>query len=115
MSRGLGALQREIKDFIRLCWKHGDGPVTFSDIRLATEPTPTPSDVRSMKRALKNLVDREEVFIVGGLGGPLDPYHYMAFEDLMASNRVKDVFRIRGIAAGMREMSVYNSIYGRRS
>jgi hypothetical protein len=75
MSRGLGALQREIK--LRL--DRGFqlfGPLRFVDIRgvftieaggkpeLGDRPDPTRE--RSLKRALKGLVDRGDVVIVAG-------------------------------------------------
>jgi hypothetical protein len=86
MTRGLGSLQLEIIDLLRTAEEDDYGPVTFGVIRFfflyravgeefAKYHLP-PTHVRSIKRALKTLVDRGEVRIVGGKGGQLDPYQY---------------------------------------
>ena len=83
MTRGLGSLQREIIELLR---ETGGQPISFSRIRFCFlylavgDEYPKyhlpPSHLRSLKRALKTLVDRGEVRIVSGKGGQLDPYHY---------------------------------------
>ena len=78
MSRGLGALQREIKRMLDLV----NEQMRFADIRSAfimmrggdlEQDILTPAFERSLKRALKGLIDREDVLIVHGKGGPGDP------------------------------------------
>jgi hypothetical protein len=86
MSRSLGGLQRVIKG---LLLEH-NGPLQFGQIRtqlVLTEKINFTSETlrtrdRSLKRALKELVDRGEVLIVGGKGGPSDPYRYVAIESM---------------------------------
>ena len=87
MSRGLGAWQRLIKQVLT-----GFGSLPWADIRDMIrvkaghqEISPRqfakklhPDIERSMKRALKGLVDRREVMIVGGKGRSGDPYRYAA-------------------------------------
>ena len=89
MSRGLGKLQVEIKDVLARAAKHQMGALRFADIRavlVINRGGKTPDDVldpfeeRSAKRALKGLVDRGDVLIVGGKGGQLDPFRYVTVE-----------------------------------
>jgi hypothetical protein len=117
MSRGLGSLQRQIKSICRDYAKDEDA-VSFSGIRSAILRKPKPSAVRSLKRALKTLVDRGEVLIVAGMGGPVDPYYYMTFEDLIAyelkhGERVRDKTHAREIAEHWRKDNVFKSLYPR--
>jgi hypothetical protein len=83
MSRSLGGLQRIIQ---ALLLEH-NGPLQYGQIRtqlVLTKISFTSETLRTrdrlLKRALKGLVDRGEVIIVGGKGGPSDPYRYVAIE-----------------------------------
>lgn len=99
MSRGLGSLQRDIKNIFQYCADDGIGALTFADIRavalhregVSREDLKNyrfkPAFERSMKRALKTLVDRREVVIVGGKGGQLDPYRYTTLKAIWAPKR----------------------------
>jgi hypothetical protein len=88
MSRGLGELQREIKDALAFLWNNKQ-PTRFANIRtvlLACHggekgDTMEPTYERSMRRALKGLLDRGDVVIFDGKGGPGDPHWYANIED----------------------------------
>jgi hypothetical protein len=94
MSRGLGELQRSIKDFLIRAQEYNAGGkpvvVTFADIRVMTlaghcgadyaKYKMLPTFERSLKRALKTLVDRGEVVVVKGKGRAGDPYLYCITE-----------------------------------
>ena len=91
MSKGIGELQRTIFERVRILERISSGaPVTWPLIRstliaMAAKPKTaaeiknyrlTESYERSAKRALRGLVDRGYLEIVGGNGGPADPFHY---------------------------------------
>jgi hypothetical protein len=90
MSRGLGDLQREIKRMLTVAVDTHEAVMSFTDIRACFivkhggDPENgdrlTPTHERSLKRALKGLVDRGDVLIVSGEGGPGDPYRYVTVE-----------------------------------
>jgi hypothetical protein len=44
-----------------------------------------PSTNDSLKRALKGLLDRGDVLVASGAGGPDAPYHYVAVETVAAA------------------------------
>lgn len=77
MSRGLGALQREIKAVLDRSFDLGTGALLFSALRAAfvikaggrPEQGDTLSEARerSLKRALKGLVDRGDVITHGAV------------------------------------------------
>jgi hypothetical protein len=77
MSRGLGALQREIKAVLDRSFDLGTGALPFSSLRAVfvinaggrPEQGDTLSDARerSLKRALKGLVDRGDVITHGAV------------------------------------------------
>lgn len=113
MSRGLGALQRRIKTMLRL------GPLRFADMRtvLLIERQHDaalfgevidklrPARERSLRRALKGLVDRGDVLIAGA-GGPSDPRRYMTvecFATITKGEQVKDSAEAKQIVADMGE------------
>jgi hypothetical protein len=89
MSRGLGALQRDIKGLLARTVGLVR-PLRFADLRglfivhYGGDPKRgdklTPTQERSLKRALKGLVDRGDVLIVSGSGGQRDPHRYMTVE-----------------------------------
>jgi hypothetical protein len=91
MSRGLGELQREIKDALTFLWNK-KLPTRFADVRIyfvirhggEEDDTLEPTYERSMRRALKGLLDRGDVVIIGGKGGPGDPHQYANVEDFAA-------------------------------
>jgi len=77
MSRGLGALQREIKAVLDRSFDLGTGALPFSDLRsvfvVNAGGRPEQGDTlpeareRSLKRALKGLVDRGDVITHGAV------------------------------------------------
>src|SRR5262245_5644449 len=88
MSRGLGKLQHSIKLMIWAAEDYGARGIRFADIRNAIEldrDKLRPTHERSLKRAMKTLVDRGDVLISGGNGRPGDPYRYVTVE-AMASH-----------------------------
>ena len=109
MSRGLGALQREIKRMLDLV----NEQMRFADIRSAfimmrggdLEQDLTPAFERSLKRALKGLIDREDVLIVHGKGGPGDPRSYTTVECFASSTgeKVKDTAHAKPIIAELHD------------
>jgi hypothetical protein len=89
MSRGIGKLQRHIKAYLQSSYAAGSGPRTFAHFcrHLMSQERSTrldPTYLRSIKRGLKSLVNRGDIIIVKGVGGPIDPYHYSTFEDFVA-------------------------------
>ncbi len=96
MSRGLGTLQRDIKGVLDSAWEHFGRPLRFAELRgvfivkgggnpdKGDELPPTRE--RSLKRALKSLVDRGDVVIIGGSGGQRDPHRYVTVECVVAAS-----------------------------
>jgi hypothetical protein len=90
MSRGLGALQRQVKEVLDRALDIGSGALPFVRLRdfFVIEHGGRPEDgdrlseaqERSLKRVLKGLVDRGDVLIVGGNGGRRDPRRYVTVE-----------------------------------
>jgi hypothetical protein len=109
MSRGLGALQREIKRVLDIVFEHDQIAMRFADIRSAfvmmhggnpEQDVLTPTLERSLKRALKGLVDRGDVLIVRGEGGPGDPRSYTTVESFASAadgEKVKDTAHAKQI------------------
>jgi hypothetical protein len=61
---------------------------------------------RSLKRALKGLVDRGDVLVLGGKGGPGDPRHYVTVETFASkaeSKKVTDTSYAKQLVAEMAE------------
>jgi len=91
MSRGLGELQREIKDALTILWNHKQ-PTRFAEIRWCLlvrhggeeGDTLEPTLERSMRRALTGLLDRGDVVIVGGRGTSGSPREFANVEDFAA-------------------------------
>jgi hypothetical protein len=88
MSRGLGELPREIKDALTFLWNHKQ-TTQFANIRAVVlirhggegGDTMESTYERSMRRALKGLLDGGDVVIFDGKGGPGDPHRYANVED----------------------------------
>ena len=102
MSRSLGGLQRVIQAVLL---EH-NGPLQYGQIRTQLVLTKINftsklrTRDRSLKRALKWLVDRGEVIIVGGKGGPSEPYRYVAIESIASTfkgEKVTDIAEAKKI------------------
>jgi hypothetical protein len=106
MSRGLGQLQVEIKHMLARGFEVY-GPLRFADIRAVmviehggnpeNGDKMRPSVERSLKRALKGLVDRGDVLIITGKGGPGDPRRYVTVESF-AGIALGDASKVRDTA-----------------
>jgi hypothetical protein len=115
MSRGLGALQREIKRVLDVVFEHEQWAMRFADIRSAfvvmrggnpEQDVLTPTLERSLKRALKGLIDRGDVLIVAGKGGPGDPRRYATIECFATAahgKKVKDTAHAKQIIAELHD------------
>jgi hypothetical protein len=94
--------------FIRSCFiaKHGGNPENGDCL--------TPTHERSLKRALKALVDRGDVLIVGGAGGPGDPYRYTTVESFAGvahgKKKVKDTAHAKQIVAELNDVATKSII-----
>jgi hypothetical protein len=106
MSHGLGALQREIKRVLTKAFELGMGPLRWTHIRgvfivkAGGRDKLEPTRERSIKRALKSLVDSRDVLIIGGKGGPGDPHRYVTAECFAGSTgEVKDTAHAKKIVA----------------
>ncbi len=89
MSRGLGKLQLEIKRILQQAWDRDIGTLSFAMIRgvfvMSAGGNPETDKIqlyfeRSLKRSLKTLVDRGDVLIIHGKGGPKSPFTYTTVE-----------------------------------
>jgi hypothetical protein len=107
MSRGLGTLQREIKEILDRAVDHKI-PGTFAVLRgvhsmnLGGGPEDrSEAQERSLKRALKGLVDRGDVVIVTGAGRSGSPYVYATVEKLASffCDEVKDTAHAKQVYA----------------
>jgi ribosomal protein S28E/S33 len=110
MSRGLGGLQRDVKQMLDRA-SQIVGPIRFADIRAlfvvhyGAKPGQGDklkhSHERSLKRALKGLVDRGDVVIVSGHGGQVDPHRYVTVERFAAATgeEIKDTAHAKQIVA----------------
>ncbi len=114
MPRGLGKQHRHDKDMLHRAFDAKIGALTFAHIRgveimnLGGDPERdklNPSHERSLKRALKRLVDRGDVLIAGGKGGVADPYRYITIEAFagVAEGRKVDTAEARKIVAELSE------------
>jgi hypothetical protein len=111
MSRGLGHLQREIKRVLDVAYKAEWPPLRFADLRAIfvindggrpeRGDTLEPTQERALKCALKTLVDRRDVLIIGGKGGVRDPYRYVTVESFAAATgeTIKDNAHAKEIVA----------------
>jgi hypothetical protein len=112
MSRGLGNLQRDIKQMLDRAFD-AVGPLRFADIRalfiVHYGGKPDQGDKlrhsreRSLKRALKGLADRGEILIASGSGGPGDPRRYITVDRLAAAatGKIKDTAHAKRVVAGI--------------
>jgi hypothetical protein len=118
MSRGLGKLQVVIKEVLTRAFQADAGPLRFTDLRavmvIEHGGNPEhgdklrPSVERSLKRALKTLVDRGDVLIFGGEGGVGDPYRYITVESfagtaLGGQDKVKDTAHAKSVLAKLQD------------
>jgi hypothetical protein len=113
MSRGLGKQQLELKCMLRRASDIGVVSLRFADMRSAMvikyggDPKNDKlrlSVERSLKRALKGLVDRGDVLVIHGNGGQRDPYHYVTVENFAAAGlsgkeKLRDTAHAKQIAA----------------
>ena len=85
MSRGPGRQQRNIRHILQHCHDQELGNPSFAVMRriyiegIGGNPQTdrlNQNVERALKRALKSLVDKGEVVILGGRGGQRDPYRY---------------------------------------
>jgi hypothetical protein len=109
VSRGLGSLQRDIKEVLA---KTVDdcGPLGIDDLRQwliaraggGREDALRPARERSLRRAIKGLVDRGEI-LASGNGGPGDPRRYTTVECFASATgeTVKDTAHAKAIVAEM--------------
>jgi hypothetical protein len=110
----LGKLQREIKRALTVVYDNDYGVMCFADIRNwfviryggnpDTDKLP-PTHERSLKRALKGLIDKDEVLIFDGKGGPGDPRRYITVECFAAATgkKVKDTAHAKEIVAELQD------------
>jgi hypothetical protein len=90
------------------------GPLRFTDMRAVLvidhggNPKKggklKPAFERSLKRALKSLVDRGDVLILSGKGGPGDPYCYVTVESFASAaseKKITDTAKAKQIVAQM--------------
>lgn len=114
MSRGLGALQREIKKALTAAFDKGYGGMQIAELRSwfvvrdGGDPTSDKlqsTQERSLKRALKALMDRGEVLVIAGKGGPGDPRRYTTVECFAAATgtKVKDTAHAKAIVAELQD------------
>ena len=113
MSRGLGKLQREIKRALTVVFDNDYGAMRFADIRTwfviryggKEDDKLSPTHERSLKRALKGLIDKGEVLIIDGKGGPGDPRRYITIECFAAATgeKVKDTAHAKAIVAELQD------------
>ena len=79
-----GESQRTIKRILDAAFKLHYPSLRFADIRLTFATRHggklDPVFERSLKRALKGLVERGDVLIVSGKGGQTDPFRYVTVE-----------------------------------
>jgi hypothetical protein len=117
MSRGLGSLQRDIKEALTTLYAHDYGAISIAVLRewfiarAGGNPeavTLHPAFARSLRRAIKGLVDRGDILIVSGNGGPGDPRRYTTVECfanavLPDGEAVKDTTHAKAISAEMQD------------
>ena len=110
MSRGQGSLQRGIKEALTTIYDHGHGAVIavlrqwfIARAGADRDDTLTPAFTRSLRRAIKGLVDRGEILIASGNGGPGDPRRYTTVECFASATgeTVKDTAHAKAIVAEM--------------
>jgi len=110
MSRGLGKLQRDIKQILDRTTGLLGRPLQFAELRAVfiiqegADPSTdklSPTRERSIKRALKGLVDRGDVLIFSGTGGQRNPYRYVTVEWTAAATgqEVRDTAHAKQIVA----------------
>ena len=102
MSRGLGRSQQEIKRILQRARDAEIGMLTFASIRavfiMGAGGNPETDKLnltfeRSLKRSLKNLVDRGDV-VRFGEGGQQDPFRYVTVEAVAGEPDTDDAKRV---------------------
>lgn len=116
MSKGLGVRQRELLAILRKADAAKLPPLTYAELRVVLIASrggnPARGDRlresldRALKRALAAMVNSKDVVIVGGKGGPKDPYRYRAIEDFAAplaedAGGVRDVRHAKKLVADL--------------
>jgi hypothetical protein len=114
MSRGLGKLQHSIKRMIWAAEDYGASGIRFGDMRNAVvtrnggtlnRDKLRPTHERSLKRAMKTLVDRGDVLIIAGNGRPGDPYRYVTVEAMASrytNRKITDTAEAKKVCATFR-------------
>jgi hypothetical protein len=111
----LGGLQLRIKQMVQKAADNDIGCLTWPHIRqvLVFDCGGAPGDTlkltfeRSAKRALHSLVKRGDVLVVGGKGGPSDPYRYTtveAFASAAENRSISDTSEAKAIVAELIEV-----------
>ena len=99
MTKGLGRRQRRIKQMLHDAFDAELGALTWPHIRQVSVldcggksgDHLHPTFERSLKRTLHALVKRGDVLIVGGKGGPGDPYCYLTVECFASAAEDREV------------------------
>ena len=70
-----------------------------------------PAGERSLRRAIKALLDRGEIFVIAGEGGPGDPRRYTTVECFASATgeTVKDTAHAKAIVAELSDMMLNRS------
>jgi CheY-like chemotaxis protein len=121
MSRGLGSLQRDIKEALTKVADNGYGPLGIAGLRqwlvarAGGDPeldTLRPAGERSLRRAINALLDRGEIFVIAGEGGPGDPRRDVTvecFANTLKGETVKDTAHAKAIVAELSDMMLNRS------
>ena len=106
MSRGLGLLQREIKEVLAILWRT-KSPTRFDEIALGLLLRYDGAEdiwfERSARRALDGLLKRGDVVVIGGRGTSSSPRHFMCVEDFarLSGKKPRNTADAKKIAAGV--------------
>jgi hypothetical protein len=111
MSKGLGERQVEIKEMLAILWRR-KLRTQFADIRACFfyahggevgEDTLAPTYERLLWRALRGLIARGDVVVIGGRGTSGSPRQYATVEDFarLSVRKVRDTAHAKEIAAGV--------------
>jgi hypothetical protein len=104
MSRGLGQLQRDIKQALDDAASLGMSTLRRADllaIFAAGEGDLSATRKRAIGRSVKSLVDRGDVVIIDGVGRPGNPYQYVTVEAFAASTgqTIRDTAHAKAVVA----------------